>query len=213
MAWANLFAHGVDTKRHQEHGQAELAHATQFGSDPSEARNCLTASGTRSGRRHARGSVLFEILLSVALFVGAATFALGAMKSVFSALDRTRREQEALDLARSALAELEAGLTTTADLRGDGPRSVGSMKANDRRRLDPAAATSRWVFDLDTQRTEFAGLSLVELTVSEGTEDGPDPSSPQGISVTIRQLMPLRESEAEAYEQDDLLEGLPEMEP
>ena len=34
-----------------------------------------------------------------------------------------------------------------------------------------------------------------------------------GVSFTLRQLMALRETDLEAYETDELLEGLPEVEP
>ena len=38
------------------------------------------------------GGVLLEVLLSLALFVGAASFTLGAMSNVLGALDRSRRQ-------------------------------------------------------------------------------------------------------------------------
>jgi len=66
---------------------------------------------------------------------------------------------------------------------------------------------------VETSRSEFQGLTLVELTVREITaETGPD-EAPAGASFTLRQLMALRETDAEAYEVDEMLEGLPEFEP
>ncbi len=159
-----------------------------------------------------RGAVIFEVMLSVALFVGAAAFALGASKSVFTALDRARRQHEAVDLVRSKLTELEARMINLADLRGQEVQSVGSIESFGSDRLDPQAHTTRWVLDVKTQRTQFTGLTLVELSITEVRDDDRTAGAAP-TTVTIRQLMPLRDAEVDAYEQDDLLEGLPEVEP
>ncbi len=159
-----------------------------------------------------RGAVIFEAMLSVALFAGAATFALGATKSVFATLDRAKRQQEAVDLVRSKLAELEARMINLADLRGLEVESVGSIQSFGSDALDPHTHTTRWVLSVKTQRTQFTGLTLVELSINEVRGDD-QPAGPAPTTVTIRQLMALRDPEVEAYEQDDLLEGLPEVEP
>jgi hypothetical protein len=155
-----------------------------------------------SGPFRRRGGILFEIVLAVALFAGAAAYTLASVRSVFSTLDQTRRRQGAVDLARSKLAELEAGLINIADLRsGLGATTIDL--AEQQQNLRKAGQPS-WTFALKTSRTEFTGLSLVELTVREdasGDESGT-------VSYTLRQLMPLREIDPEAYERDDLLEGL-----
>ncbi|HRP63118.1 MAG TPA: hypothetical protein PK400_07495 [Phycisphaerales bacterium] len=152
-----------------------------------------------------RGGVLLEVLLSLALFVGAGAVAISAMRSVFVAIDRSTREHLAVDLARSKMAELEAGLITLADLRGVGVREVGSHTV-----VDDALGFSGavdlfagWVCEVRTRRTEFAGLTLVELTVREERDDE------DAVSFTLRQLMRLREIDPEEYEQDELLRGLP----
>jgi hypothetical protein len=164
-------------------------------------------SADRLVRVPPRGGVLFEVLLAVALFAGAAALALGCVKSVFSALDRTRREQEAVDIARSRMAELEAGLINLADLRGQSVDTIGSytMQGSD---AAGAVNPARWAVDVKTQRTEFTGLSLVELTVRE---DVP-PSMADDVdrmTFTLRQLMPLRRDDAEEYQPDEMMDGLP----
>jgi hypothetical protein len=157
--------------------------------------------------------MLFEVMLSVALFVGAAAFCLGATRSVFGALDRAKRQQEAVDLARSKLAELEAGLITLGDLRDEWSGAVGSFESDEE--LDAPGRRPRWSFDVKTSRTEFRGLTLVELTVAEPPELEGDRLSAETTnpSVTLRQLVALRAEDVEAYEVDELLEGLPEVEP
>jgi type II secretory pathway pseudopilin PulG len=159
-----------------------------------------------TARRGRRGAALFEVLVSMALFIGAAAVTLAAVRSALDALARERREQMALDLVRSTLAELEAGLISFQDLRDGERRGVGSLEAFEPSEPPANLGTAPWwSFDLESERTEFTGLSLVTLTV---TEQLPDDS--EGIHVTLRQLMPLRETDAEAFQEDEMLRDLPE---
>ena len=144
------------------------------------------------------GAVLLEVMLALALFVGAGAFCLAAVKSVFGALDRAERRSFAADLARSKLAELEAGMVAMQDLRGEWSGSVGSLARDDA--FDEPA---QWTIDVETDRTQYTGLTLITLTVS-------DASGPRPVTFTLRQLVALRATEGEAYEVDDLLEGLPQ---
>ncbi|MCP3904423.1 MAG: hypothetical protein GY715_12415 [Planctomycetes bacterium] len=155
-----------------------------------------------------RGGILLEVLLSLALFVAAAAFALGATRSVVGTLDRSRREALAVDLARSRLAELEAGIVTLAELRDDaeGLSRAGSVEAFGEEADDGGR---RWEIDVTTERTEFTGLVLVELTVREAPDEAVnDPS--RIVECTLRQLVALREGDDEAWEADELLRDLPE---
>ena len=139
-----------------------------------------------------RGALLLEVLLSIALFAGASAFALGAVRSVFDALDRAKRQQEAVDIATSKMAELEAALITVRDLRSEWMGQIGTY---------------------EPYPSEFTGLNLVQLTVTEVTDAMYDDSNYAPMSFTLRQLMPPREANVEAYQEDELLEGLPEIEP
>jgi hypothetical protein len=121
--------------------------------------------------RPRRGGVLFEVVLSVALFGGAAVFALSAARNTLASLERMRLQQMAIDLAKSKMAELETGLITLADLRdADGERE-------------------KWTFDLHTSRTEFTDLTLVELTVRQNVAET-EHENP--MAFTLRQLVVLR---------------------
>ena len=142
--------------------------------------------------------MLLEVMLSIALFVGAAAFCLAASRSLFSSLDRAGRRHRAADLARSKLAELEAGLTSIQDLRGEWRGDVGSRTRDATSLGDTAPA--HWQMDVRTVPSPYRGLALVELTVSEE----PDP-----VSFTLRQLMALRQPDVEQYQPDELSRGLP----
>jgi hypothetical protein len=147
-----------------------------------------------------RGGVLLEVLVSIALFIGAGAFALAAMRTTFDNIDRARRDQAAIDLARSKMAELEAGLVSLADLRGGPITDVGSVPV-----IDDRIGSIDWVAEVRTRRTEYRDLTLVELTVREGGAV----DDPRAARFTLRQLLKLRDFDPEDYEEDDLLRGLP----
>ncbi len=159
-------------------------------------------------RRH-RGAMLLEIMLAVGLFVGSAAFCLAVTRSLFASLQRTDRRHLAVDLARSKLAELEAGLETVQNLRGEWSGAVGSRLEDD---LETIAPGSVWEIDVTTSLSEYRGLSLIELTVMEVSQDaGADRDD--AVSFTLRRLIALREQDPEAYETDELLEGLEGLQP
>ena len=135
-----------------------------------------------------RGGILLEILLSIAIFSGAAAFTLGAARSVLDGLDRSQRRQQMLDLARTRIAELECGLVTIAEVREEGR----------------AGTDGGYVVDVETERTQFAGRTLVIMTVREAEGGG---------AVTLRQLVALQPRPPQLFETDPLLEGLPEPAP
>lgn len=137
---------------------------------------CGMKDRRRGPRGAQRGAVLFEVMLSVALFVGAAAFTLAAVRSGYQAIERVRLQNEAVDLAKSKLAELEAGLISLADLTSDG----GAHHTHD------------WVLDVKSRRTQFTGLTLIELTV---TEDIAETADRTPMSYTLRQLAALRPGE------------------
>jgi hypothetical protein len=129
-----------------------------------------------------RGGVLFEVLLAVAIFAGAAAFTLGCMRSVLATLDRTRRQQQAVDLAQSTFAQLQAGLISIASL-GDQGNSIAEGDHHDRA---SSATSPQFTIDVKVQRSEFTDLSLVELTVREQS------TADDAAHYTLRQLVSLR---------------------
>jgi len=152
---------------------------------------------------HRRGGVLFEVMLAVALFVGAAALTLASVRSVTRTLERTRLQQEAVDLARSRMAELEAGLTTLGGLRGDAdiddPNSTDSHAA---------AEEPRWRIEVSTARSEFGNLTLVELTVIENMPAELEAAGESPMRYTLRQLVALREDAGQPFAEDEMTRGL-----
>jgi len=149
------------------------------------------------------------MVLALALFVAGAAMLTQLNSSVARSLERSRLSIESADLARKALAELEAGIITIADVRTarlHTEQSVGRMdRAAD---MDELAEPSPWQVSVRTERSPYSGLTLVELTVAYVGEarassamrgfstDVPDDS--EEVRTTIRQLMRLRDDSASA---------------
>lgn len=63
-------------------------------------------------RHRGRASILLEVVVSIAMFVAVGMTILGVMGQGEAALRETRDRERAMDLARSAVAAIEAGLAT-----------------------------------------------------------------------------------------------------
>lgn len=164
-------------------------------------------------RQHVRprGGILFEVLLSIAVFVGGASFVLAAASSTLDAQHRALRDQQAADLAASLMAELQTGALSITELREGLPRQVGSFEGfREQVEQRMASGAEGWSVEINTQRSEYPGLTLVELTVSGGMDGGAAGSNEQSTTrYTLRQLVRLRGADAEEFRTDELLEGLP----
>lgn len=163
--------------------------------------------------RSVRGGILFEIMLSIAIFAGAALFTLRAVSNALAAFDRSARRQQAMDVARSTLAELEVGLITIADLRdrAEWDLSRDAIRGG-RDRLRAQGDQPHWVIEIETERTEYADLTLVALIVRESPgEDSTGFDEDNAISISLRQLMALPTASPRAprpYREDELVEDL-----
>jgi len=140
-----------------------------------------------------------ELVFALGIFTATAMLTLSMMNNSYVALQRASGEQLAVDLARSKLGELEAGLLSIGDLQDLTINRVGSFDLHESLMMDQE---SEWLIDVNTEPTEFPGLTRVEITVTLGEEnDAP--------SATLRQLIRLRETRTdETYEQDEILDGL-----
>ena len=159
-----------------------------------------------------RGGILFEIMLSIAIFAGAALFTLRAVSNALVAFDRSARRQQAMDVARSTLAELEVGLITIADLRDRAEWDLSRDANQGRDRLRTQSDQSHWVIEIETELTEYTDLTLVALSVRKSSgEDAAGFDEENAISITLRQLMALQTETSSApqpYREDELVEDL-----
>ncbi len=149
-------------------------------------------------RATSRGALLLEMLVAVGLFV-VAGLAIGAsVNRGLGALIQDREQTKAADLARSAMAMLEAGIETPQTLNGpvlawqddssmlNGDEMAGPVTQS----FDEGAIDdSGWELEVLTEPSEFDGLTIVSVTAMRLDVD----SGNIGISHTLHQLMRLRE--------------------
>ena len=177
--------------------------------------------------------MLLEALVSLAVFLSVAAFVLAASRQSLEAARAGALEARGTDLARSALAAIDAGLVPTSALDGGEAMMEAIGFLDPEAEADPFAPdTGRWELEVAIDPSELADLSLATVTatwIPPGSELGPvagdtgpfDAASggPAGddatvrpedsVSVTLRGLVRLSDAEAWAPEEDDLLEGLP----
>lgn len=161
-----------------------------------------------------RGAVLIEIMLSLAIFAMAAMVLSGVMSRAAGASDRAAWAAQAEDLARSAMARIEAGIATPQSLNGpvrdwdsDREATEGDEQA------DPfggaavdmrADQDERWHLEIETERSSFSGLAKVSVTAMKRDEQ----TDRRLSTYTLHQLVRLRDTdEDEIGEQDELMDA------
>lgn len=174
-----------------------------------------------------RGGMLFEVMVALAILL-MASMTLGAivMQSV-GAMDRTRRSMQACDLARSTMAQIEAGILDAASVSGPVRRWDASMFLMPEDAFAPAGGAEpveasaelpgeipvgvsenigpEWSVEVETEPTEFDGLWLVTVTAQLQAAQAPDVVL---ASYTLRQVVRLgTEPEDVAGEEDELMDA------
>jgi len=172
-----------------------------------------------------RGGVLLEIMVALAILLMASMTIGGIVIDSINAMVNTRRTMQACDLARSTMAEIEAGLLDPTSLSGPIVRwdSTRLLMDSDQPFEDAGAETDRgsagpalpmdfgetteelWNVEVDTEPTESSGLFLVTVTAWLGTQAAPDQKQ---ASYTLRQVVRLgAEADDVAGEEDDLMDA------
>lgn len=152
-----------------------------------------------------RGAILLETMLALAVFIMAGLAIGGSMRQGMASMSAARDEARALDLARSALARIEAGLETPLSLNGPVKPWIESPDAwegdehedelSEAAISAPAEEDSGWALDIETSPSEFEGLTTVRVRAVRVDADNPDVEL---ASVTLVQLVELRESGSDA---------------
>jgi len=133
------------------------------------------------------GAILLELLLAVAIFSAAGLAILSVMNTSIGSARAMRDAQQAADLARSAMAKIEAGIATPETLHGPVPAWVDEV-ATEGAFADAPPTESNWELEVTTDRSQFAGLTLV--TVRALRRESPN-SDQLRASYTLRQLVRL----------------------
>jgi hypothetical protein len=114
----------------------------------------------RSAARRARGGILLELLVSIAIFAAGAALTLTALQSALDGVRRAELRARAEDLAASRLAELDAGLVSIGDLRDS-----GDGDGDDAARLDDDALSVTIEILPAPGAARGSALSLARATV------------------------------------------------
>jgi hypothetical protein len=145
--------------------------------------------------------VLMEVVLALALIVTIGMAVLSAVSQSTGALKEARERQVGVDLARSAMAKLEAGLESTTTLSG--PVPAWSEDVNLAEMSDEWEETG-WELLVEAEPSGFEGLTYVSVTARRVREFGGEDDA-GGISFTLRQLVRLAQKDEEGIgEKDDV---------
>lgn len=157
-----------------------------------------------------RAGILLEVMLSLAIFVAAALTITTTLTQAVGGVEQARHLTRAADIARSAMAELEAGLKSPLTVAGPVPVWTDEPGASDEESLVPHATVgggpqssrgedTSWEIEIETERSSFTGLTLVTLRVLD--------AEGRGRPYTLRQLVRLGdEAEDDIGEFDEMME-------
>lgn len=169
-----------------------------------------------------RGALLFEVLVALALFVMGSLTIGRIVLQCLTAMETSRLEQQACDLARSTMAQIEAGIVDPNAINGPAVRWDETMLLPDAG-MDaeadfdgaevmsgsasvapvPTTGGPQWMLEVETEPFEGSGLWLVSVRASLEPDDAPGVVM---ISYTLRQLVRLGDqAEDQAGEEDELM--------
>jgi hypothetical protein len=116
-----------------------------------------------------RAALLLEAMLSLVLLVTCGAAVLSIMSDAGGAVRSMREQQFAFDLARSAIAKIEAGIDTPQTLDGPVPGWDDGFQGESDQARDDTWRGVRWTLAIDVQPSQFAGLTLLTVT-AEGRD-------------------------------------------
>ena len=136
----------------------------------------------------AGGAVLLECVLALALFVTCGMAVLAMMDHAVDSVATTRDQEQAADLARSAMARIEAGLATPQTLNGP-VTSWGDDSDNSDQKQE--GSSTPWALEVQTEPSQFEGLTKVSVRAFKQVGDH------DLASYTLHQLVRLTEKTEE----------------
>ena len=142
-----------------------------------------------------RGALLLEVLLALALFLAVISLGFSAIEAGQLAVGQGRREAQAVDLALSRLAELEAGILPWPELRDDPDQPLGTADT-----FDTPFRPDGFLVLAERERA-VPGLFRVVITVQN--VDGPEEKS----LARVERLIEVRPDDPDGFKADDLFEG------
>lgn len=122
-------------------------------------RRCRATGRVPSARR---AGLLLEVIVALAIFVVAGGAILNLVTQTMNGLERTRLTARGADLARSAIAKIEAGIETPQTLNGPVERQAEGSKAE---------TSQGWELEIGTDASQFRGLTRVQVRAVKRASD------------------------------------------
>ena len=181
-----------------------------------------------SGPARHRGRILLEVMVALTILLMAAMTVGGIVIDSVNSMMRTRDRMQACDLARSTMAQIEAGIVDPSAINGPIPRwdesrvlttmdaglglEDGSAFEESNAGAGGAAmmgsgmeSDALWAVEVETEPTETRGLYLVSVTAWLGRDGAPDVRQ---AAYTLRQVVRLgNEPDDVAGEEDELMDA------
>ena len=149
-----------------------------------------------------RGALLLEAMLALTIFVAAGMTILSMVNQSADAIMASRQKQKAADLARSAMAMLEAGIESPTALNGPVPAWRDDEEAAGAFEDSPPPPTG-WELSIKTEAWPQGDLTMVEVTALKRNPTGDQ----TGPSFTLRQLVRFSPEERKGIGNTDAIEG------
>lgn len=137
--------------------------------------------------------MLLEAILALAVFVIAGSAILNLVRQTMTGLEQSRLKARAADLARSAMAKIEAGIDTPQTLNGPIERQPGEESAR-----------GGWELRIDSEPSQFRGLTRITVEAVKRSEGAGE--SVQADYKLIQLVRLSGKGEDKAGEQDSLAE-------
>ncbi len=135
-----------------------------------------------------RGAALLECVLALALFVACGMAVLAMVDHAVDSVASTRDAEQAADIARSAMARIEAGLSTPQALNGPVVSWGGDEQGQ--KIENTTASSAAWSLEIETEPSQFEGLTKVTVRAIKQAGGRGDQEL---ASYTLHQLVRLTE--------------------
>lgn len=149
-----------------------------------------------------RGGILLECFIGLAIFIACATMIFRVVAQAMDAQERTSRLEYAADLARSAMAKIEAGVATPETLQGAVPRWRDERDGT----FDERQEETLWRLDIEVEPSAFDALSTVRVRAFMELESGREVGSFELVQLVNLSTVPV----TEPAEEDPILKAAEE---
>lgn len=119
-----------------------------------------------------RGALLLELVISLAILVGAGLAVLSMLSQGVRSAKEASEHLKAIDLAMSALAQIEAGIAEPESLNGPVPEWKDEQATTGAAFDESIPEPSGWSLEIETSRAGHADLTIVTVRAVRDRPNG-----------------------------------------